>query len=265
MTNSLPCPMPALNAVTVPPCSSTSARTNASPMPNPPPGILECRRHLFEHAEDAWQVFRGDADAAVAHRDDGFAAFAATTEADPAGRRRVLDGVVQEIEDRLDDACHVRVQENTRLGQRDDEFVPGGLSRSGGGLQRGFHRRGQVHAPAAQGELSLGFESGQILAVNEVVEPSPRSGESAFLEAQEFLEFAAPPDRLGDEVARPDSHLRTAHGQAEHVAALLQCAFCLDSLLEGRLAARRASRSSRSYWWRSCTTKNASSSKCASP
>ena len=70
--NVLPRPGPSLEAVTLPPCISTSFWTMVSPMPSPPP-TGPAPVPLGEQVEDAREQLGPDADARVGHPDDGVA------------------------------------------------------------------------------------------------------------------------------------------------------------------------------------------------
>ena len=65
--NSLPRSCPALAAMISPPCSSTSARTSASPIPRPPLVVDPFAGNLREQLKDARHGVGGNADTAVAH------------------------------------------------------------------------------------------------------------------------------------------------------------------------------------------------------
>ena len=67
-TNSLPWPGPALLALTVPPCISTSRFTSVRPMPSPPWARLIERFACVNSSKTCRQHLRRDADAVVAHR-----------------------------------------------------------------------------------------------------------------------------------------------------------------------------------------------------
>ena len=89
--------MPALRASTVPPCISTRLFTSVRPMPNPLVERSSERIDLHEHVEDVSKLIGGDADAAVAHPDDGLLAFALDGEPNATALVGELAGVVQRL------------------------------------------------------------------------------------------------------------------------------------------------------------------------
>ena len=143
-TNSLPSPRPALFATTLPPCISTRRLTSVRPMPRPPCARSSELSICDEHLEDAADAVGGDADAVVAHADDGVLAVDARIDHDPAAVGRELARVADQVAEHLRQPRAVGLQPDRALRQAHLEDVAGALGRRPARLDRVLEHRAEV-------------------------------------------------------------------------------------------------------------------------
>ena len=135
-SNSLPRPRPALDAATVPPCSSVSCLTSGEPETEAAAGTVEPALALREGLEQERQVLLVDAVAVVAHRDGGEPGPRADRELDVSARRRVARRVGEQVGDHLHQPVDVAEQEHRMLRHVDSQLLPARLDRLAHALQR---------------------------------------------------------------------------------------------------------------------------------
>ena len=143
--NVLPLPCPALSAVTVPPCISTSPLTSASPMPRPPVE-RSMLRSTWENMSKMLAETRRDADPVVADGHDDFRRPAARRRARCAAALGVLGAVGEQVAEHLGQPGQVGVEEDRLRRQRDGQLVPGGLDERAGRLHGAAHDVREQHA-----------------------------------------------------------------------------------------------------------------------
>ena len=92
--------------------------------------------HLRPEVEDAVHLFRGEADAAVAHADVDVVAFHRGDHVDPSARIRILRRVVEQVGEQLRETLLVDQQLHRFVGHLEHQFVPTGVDQRRGGLHR---------------------------------------------------------------------------------------------------------------------------------
>ena len=108
------------------------------------------RSHLGEQPEDVRQMFGGDADAGVSHRDHCLAAPPLGGQPDVTGLLGVLGGVVQQVGEDLGQPDRVGAH-HYRLGrQRHGQFVGRCFDERAGRFDGGVQYVGQIHSLRAK-------------------------------------------------------------------------------------------------------------------
>ncbi len=108
--------------------------------------------HLREHLEDALQLVRRNADAAVLDRHAHLRTLALHRELDRAARPRVLAAVVQQVAEHLRQARRIGFDIDRFVGQRHAQGVLSGLGQRPRCFQRLLQHRGQLDRLRAQFE-----------------------------------------------------------------------------------------------------------------
>jgi hypothetical protein len=105
---------------------------------------IEGRRDLREHLEDIGQVLGFDADAGVANGDHRLVAFTLHAEPDVPAARRVLGGIVEQVEDDLCKARGIRTHAQHLVGQGDGDLVGARFDGGARAFDRFVHRVGRL-------------------------------------------------------------------------------------------------------------------------
>ncbi|MGC3967626.1 MAG: hypothetical protein QM775_09720 [Pirellulales bacterium] len=110
---------------------------------------------LFEQIEDAGNVLLGEADARVAHAEDQSRVFHIRREPDAARRRRVLRGVVQQVDEDLRQANAVALEISFLFRKRDSQVMAPLDDHRSDRLQHVFHELAGFHTLPLELDLAL--------------------------------------------------------------------------------------------------------------